>query len=91
MSFEESVAFIRQELYQEDGIYAFSRFGELRCILLEFTKEMFLLQILFVVYWGTSRIFIYDKKVKDYYSNIEGKTLSSIRIILLVFVVTSLC
>lgn len=91
MSSEESVAFIRQELYQEDGVYAFSRFGEMRRILLEFTKGMFLLQILFVVYWGTSRIFIYDKKVKDYYSNIEGKTLSSIRILLLVFVLTSLC
>lgn len=91
MSSEESVAFIRQELYQEDGVYTFSRFGEMRRILLEFTKVVFLLQILFVVYWGTSRIFIYDKKVKDYYSNIEGKTLSSIRILLLVFVVTSLC
>ncbi len=91
MSSEESVAFIRKELYQEEGVYAFTRLGEMRRILLKFTKGIFLLQIIFVVYWGTSRIFIYNKKVKDYYSNIEGKTLSSIRILLLVFVLTSLC
>lgn len=91
MSSEESIAFIRQELYQEKGAYLFSRLGDIRRIVFELTKGLFLLQILFVVYWGTRRIIHYDKMVKDYYSNIEGKTLSSIRILLVVFVVTSLC
>ncbi|MDD4822201.1 MAG: AraC family transcriptional regulator [Bacteroidales bacterium] len=91
MSSEESIAFIRRELYQEKGIYIFSRLGEMRRVVFELSKGVFLLQILFVVYWGTRRIIQYDKMVKDYYSNIEGKTLSSIRILLVVFVVTSLC
>lgn len=91
MGSKELIAFVKQELYQEQGVFVFSPLGEMRRITLELSKGFFLLQILCVVYGGTRRIVQHEKMVKNYYSNMEGKTLSSIRILLIVFVVTSFC
>ncbi|MDL2247384.1 helix-turn-helix transcriptional regulator [Bacteroides sp. OttesenSCG-928-J23] len=50
---------------------------------------VFTIQVVPILYWGSRRISKYDKDINNYYSNTEGKTVSWINLILIVFVATS--
>ena len=51
---------------------------------------IFLIQLLLILYFGRKYILEYNKKIENYYSNIEGKTLQHFNRLLYIFIATSL-
>lgn len=51
---------------------------------------IFFVQLIPVVYFGRKHIVAYNKKIRDYYADTEGKTLQHFNLLLYIFIVTSL-
>lgn len=86
MSAEESEAFVRKVLYNEQVEYNFSSLYKLQLLQTKLFVFVFLVQIIFVFSYGFKRIKAYHMQLADYYSNMERKELSPIKVMLFFFV-----
>lgn len=90
MSAEESEAFVRKVLYNEPVEFNFSFLYKLQLLKTKLFVIVFLLQIVFVFSYGFKRIKAYHMQLADYYSNMERKELSPIKVMLFFFVSISI-
>lgn len=89
MSPTERVHYIQNCLYDNSGIF-FSPYISIQYFIHKLAVLIFVVQIVFVLYFGYRRIIKYNKDIADYYSNTEGRTFADIKIILVFFIATSL-
>jgi AraC-like DNA-binding protein len=90
MSAEESEAFVRKVLYHQSLEFDFSFLYKLQLVRIKLSLIVFLVQIIFVFNYGFRRIKAYHLQLADYYSNMERKELSPIKVMLYFFVSISI-
>ncbi|MGB4414403.1 MAG: helix-turn-helix transcriptional regulator [Paludibacter sp.] len=92
MSDNEMDFFTKNILYERN----YSNYAELSPLLslqiikLRIFKVVFFIQLIPVVYFGRKYILDYNKKIRNYYSDTEGKTLQHFNSLLYIFVATSI-
>ncbi|VBB46790.1 DNA-binding helix-turn-helix protein [uncultured Paludibacter sp.] len=91
MSPQETKIFLEDILYQTSYSQNFklTPLLTLQIFKLRLFEVIFFIQIIFVVYFGRKHIIEYNKKIRDYYSNTEGKTLQQFNYLLYIFIATS--
>ncbi|MDD4776699.1 MAG: AraC family transcriptional regulator [Fermentimonas sp.] len=91
MSPEEISVFTHQVLYNNsDNISEFSLLINLQILRINLLRIIFTIEVVLTLYFGLRLIKNFNEKVRYYYSNIENKELSKIKMLLYFFVFTSL-
>ena len=91
MSPEEISVFTHEVLYHSRGnVSEYSQLINLQILRLTLLKIIFTIEVLLTLYFGLRLIKNYNEKVRCFYSNIENKELSKIKMLLYFLVFTSL-
>lgn len=89
MGNEESDFFVRQVLYHEGGDYHLSSVGRLQLFRYRIIPVVFIIQLVLIILSGVRLIVQFDEKVRNYYSDTEGKELKWTRRLFITFAVFS--
>ncbi len=89
MTAEESNDFLLGYLYNRPDIVLGHK-GTIQKVLHLTTSAVFALQMFPILFVGSKKIYVYKKKVDSYYSYTENKNLSTVKILLFLFVATSI-
>lgn len=89
MSPSERINYIQNCLYNRSNL-DFSTLTIVQHTLHKMVALTVAVQIIPILYLGFRKINSYNKKINDYYSNTDGKTVASIKNLLMFFVITSL-
>ncbi|MHC1780412.1 MAG: helix-turn-helix transcriptional regulator [Bacteroidales bacterium] len=87
---EELEAFILRMEYKESISYSFSAIGKIQIFLYKMSRIVFTLQIIPSVFQSWKLISAYEKKIKEFYSSTEEKTLAWARDIMIAMVSAAL-
>ncbi len=91
MSSEEISIFTQEVLYHSQNSKSeFTKLINLQILRMTLLRIIFTIEVVITLYFGLRLIRSFNEKVKSYYSNIENKELSKIKLILYFLVFTSL-
>jgi len=90
MGKEELDAFILRMEYKESISYTFSTVGQLQILLYKMSRVVFAIQIIPSVFLSWKLISAYEKKIKEFYSSTEEKTLAWAREMIIAMVSAAL-
>lgn len=91
MSREEITIFTQEVLYHSQNSKSeFTLLINLQILRMTLLQIIFTIEVVLTLYFGLHLIRSFNEKVKSYYSNIENKELSKIKMILYFFVFTSI-
>lgn len=88
---QELMPFIENRLFCNAPYTPTTFATKAQCIRITVMKFLFWAQQIPVLIFGFKKLNDFDKKIKNFYSNTEGKSLSPIKALLIIFVVGSLC
>lgn len=86
MSHEELEAFILRMEYKESISYPFSSIGKIQIFLFKMSRVVFAIQVIPSVFQSWKLISDYEKKIEEFYSSTEEKTLAWARDIMIAMV-----
>lgn len=89
MGLDESRYFIRQVLYHEGAAESLSLAGKFQLFRYRIIPVLFTSQLVIIILSGSQYILDFDERVKDFYSNTEGKELRWTRLLFITFAVFS--
>lgn len=92
MSDNEQEVFSKNLLYNKNPSYYSSLSTPLKLELIKhklFTV-IYIIQLIPIVFFGRKYILEYNRKIRDYYSDTEGKTLQQFNYLLYIFIITSI-
>jgi AraC-like DNA-binding protein len=90
MESEEQLAYVKHHLFQENsGINESSVFKLQRYVYLA-SRLVFAIQVFTFLVLGSRLVLHYNKRIANFYSNLESKNISWVNLLLVSFVVTSL-
>ncbi len=88
MGIEEAEIFVRKFYYNQDG--AISRIGNIQMIFYYGSRITFAIQVIFFLIKGSKLVTKYNKRVANFYSNLEGRNIAWVKLLLTSFVITSI-
>jgi AraC-like DNA-binding protein len=87
MSPAETNAYIHLILYKENGNFNFSILGQLLLINCRLRRIVYVIQIIAVLYHSKKLVENYNKRVSEFYSNTEGKSINWSKELLYAFII----
>lgn len=89
MGLEESNYFVRQVLYHEGIPENLSTAGKFQLFRYRIVPVVFTAQLVIIILAGSQHILNFDERVKNFYSNTEGKELRWTRMLFIIFAIFS--
>lgn len=89
ISKDENELILKHVLYSHEDKFSLSGWGNFLQLKQKIVAVIFFLQIIPVIFLGIRNIVDFDKKIREFYSNIENKTLVSTRNLYYVFTLIS--
>lgn len=90
MDRQEAVNFVSEVLYSKDANFNYSPAGTVRLFLQRLTPVVFSIQLILILLIGSRMLVQFDEKIRNYYSDTEGKEMVWTRRLFLLFAVFSL-
>jgi AraC-like DNA-binding protein len=90
MDRQEAVNFVSEVLYRKDADFSYSPAGTVRLFLQRLTPVVFSIQLILILLIGSRMLVQFDEKIRNYYSDTEGKEMVWTRRLFLLFAVFSL-
>lgn len=89
MSPEETEAFVQGVLYMKEGYESESLLVDLQKIRIQFFQILLFAQVVVSLYFGLRSIFAYRKEIRSFYSNVGGRDLMAVQMLLIFFTIIS--
>lgn len=90
MSYEEQLAYLKHHLFQENSVIIESSVFKLQRYVYLASRLVFAIQVFAFLVLGSRLVLQYNKRIANFYSNLESKNISWVNLLLISFVITSL-
>lgn len=87
---DEQIVYLKQHLFQEKSMFFKSSIFQLQRFVYVASRLVFVIQVVAYLILGSRLVLHYNKRIANFYSNVERKNISWVNLLLISFVITSL-